>query len=75
MPVKCDISSLNIAIHVLTKTTELEEHFLHLEKGESTDLGNTFWQAHFGKKLKTHLGRGSNKPSTEVLSSLRPRVF
>ena len=40
---------------------------------ESADLGNTFWQAHFGKKEKTHLGRGFNNPSTEVLSSPRPR--
>ena len=26
--------------------------------GESTNLGNTFWQADFGKCKKTHLGRG-----------------
>ena len=43
------------------------------EPGESVDLGNTFWQAHFGKKIKTHLGRGLVKPSTEVLSSPRSR--
>ena len=35
--------------------------------GESTDLGNTFWQEHFDKNKKTHLGRGLVKPSTEVL--------
>ena len=42
--------------------------------GESADLGNTFWQENFGKKEKTHLGRGFNKPSTEVLIS-RPRFY
>ena len=35
--------------------------------GESTDLGNTFWQEHFGKNKKTYLGQGFNKPSIEVL--------
>ena len=45
-----------------------------LDVGESTDLGNTFWQAHFGKNRKTHLGRGLVKPSTEVLIS-RPRFY
>ena len=34
--------------------------------GEFTDLGNNFWQAHFGKNRKTHLSRGFNKPSSEV---------
>ena len=29
--VECKISSLNISIHVLPDTTELEEHLLHLE--------------------------------------------
>ena len=42
--------------------------------GESADLGNTFWQAHFGKNRKTHLGRGLVKPSTEVLIS-RSRFY
>ena len=42
--------------------------------GESADLGNTFWQAHFGKNRKTYLGRGFNKPSTEVLIS-QPRFY
>ena len=37
--------------------------------GEFADLGNTFWQAHFGKNRKTHLSRGLVKPSTEVLIS------
>ena len=40
-------------------------------QGESMDLGNTFWQAHFGKNRKTHLGRGLVKPSTEVLRALK----
>ena len=44
------------------------------QEGESTDLGNTFWQVHFGKNRKTHLGRGLVKPSTEVLIS-RPRFY
>ena len=30
-PAKCKISSLNIAIHVLPDTTDLEENLLHLE--------------------------------------------
>ena len=42
--------------------------------GESTDLGNTFWQGHFGKNKKMHLGRGLVKPLTEVLIS-RPRFY
>ena len=42
--------------------------------GESTDLGNTFWQAHFAKNQKTYLVRGLVKPSTEVLIP-RPRFF
>ena len=42
-----------------------------IHQGESKDLGNTFWQAHFGKKRKTHLGRGLVKPSTEVLRALQ----
>ena len=45
-----------------------------LEEGESMDLGNTFWQALLGKNKKTYLGRGFNKPSTEVLIS-RPRFY
>ena len=44
-------------------------------RGESADLGNTFWQPHFGKNRKMHLGRGLVKPSTEVLSSPRPRYL
>ena len=43
-------------------------------QGESADLGNTFWQAHFSKNRKTHLGRGLVKPSTKVLIS-RPRFY
>ena len=42
--------------------------------GESTDLGNTFWQVNFGKNRKTHLGRELVKPSTEVLIS-QPRFY
>ena len=50
--------------------------------GESMDLGNTFWQADFGKKRKKlprprfyqALDRGL-QTSTEVLSSPRPRFF
>ena len=42
--------------------------------GESADLGNTFWQAHFGKNRKMHLGRGLVKTSTEVLIS-RSRFY
>ena len=42
--------------------------------GESTDLGNTFWQENFGKNKKMYLGRGFNKPSTEVLIS-RPSFY
>ena len=45
-----------------------------MQTGESTDLGNTFWQEHFGKNKKTYLGRGLVKPSTEVLIS-RPRFY
>ena len=30
-PVECEIPSLNISIHVLPDTTELEEWLLHLE--------------------------------------------
>ena len=30
-PVECEIPSLNISIHVLPNTMELEEHLLHLE--------------------------------------------
>ena len=30
-PVKCKIPSLNISIHVLPDTTEMEENLLHLE--------------------------------------------
>ena len=41
--------------------------------GESTDLGNTFWQRHVGKNKKMHLGRGLVKPSTELLIP-RPRA-
>ena len=44
-----------------------------MSEGESTDMGNTFWQTHFGKNRKTHLGRGLVKPSTEVLLIPRPR--
>ena len=29
--VECEIPSLKIAIHILLDTTEIEEHFLHLE--------------------------------------------
>ena len=43
--------------------------------GESADLGNTFWQAHFGKNRKMYFGRGFKKPSTEVFFSPRPRYF
>ena len=43
--------------------------------GESTDLGNTFWQENFGKNKKTYLGRGFNKPSTEVFFSPRSRYL
>ena len=42
--------------------------------GESTDLGNTFWQAHLAKNKKTYLGRGLVKPSTEVLTP-RPGFY
>ena len=42
--------------------------------GESTDLGNTFWQAHLTKNKKTYLSRGLYKPSTEVLKP-RPRFY
>ena len=42
--------------------------------GESTDLGNTFWQAHLAKNKKMYLGRGLVKPSTEVLTP-RPRFY
>ena len=42
--------------------------------GESTDLGNTFWQANLEKNQKTYLGRGLVKPSTEVLTP-RPRFY
>ena len=42
--------------------------------GESTDLGNTFWQAHLAKNKKTYLGRGLFKPSTEVLKP-QPRFY
>ena len=42
--------------------------------GESTDLGNTFWQANLEKNQKMYLGRGLVKPSTEVLIP-RPRFY
>ena len=42
--------------------------------GESTDLGNTFWQAHLAKNKKTYLVRGLVNPSTEVLIP-RPRFY
>ena len=53
----------NKKIHVETQGAW---DLLVLHLGESMDLGNTFWQAHFGKNRKTYLGRGLNKPSTEV---------
>ena len=43
-------------------------------QGESVDLGNTFWQAHLGKNKKTYLGRGLDKPLTELLIP-RPRFY
>ena len=42
--------------------------------GESTDLGNTFWQANLEKNQKTYLGRGLIKPSTELIIS-RPSFY
>ena len=42
--------------------------------GESTDLGNTFWQANLEKNQKTYLGRGLVKPSTELIIP-RPSFF
>ena len=42
--------------------------------GESMDLGNTFWQADFGKNEKNDLDRGFIKPSTEVYSP-QPRFY
>ena len=42
--------------------------------GESTDLGNTFWQGNLEKNQKMYLGRGLVKPSTEVLTP-RPRFY
>ena len=41
---------------------------LYVLRGESADLGNTFWKADFGKNKKMHLDRGFIKPSTEVLT-------
>ena len=61
--VSCDTNNL---IETLDATCDTN-------KGESMDLGNTFWQADLGKTKKTYLDRGFIKPSTEVLIP-RPRV-
>ena len=35
---------------------KLRQNVKIMTKGESTDLGNTFWQVNFSKNRKMHLG-------------------
>ena len=58
------------------KEGQVARHDIYLcsVMGESTDLGNTFLQAHLAKNQKMYLGRGFVKPSTEVLIP-RPRFY
>ena len=43
--------------------------------GESTDLGNTFWQANLEKNQKTYLGRGLVKPRPSFSEALDRAFF
>ena len=63
-PIECEISSLQIAIHVLPNTTELEERLLHLEHlDEQRRDALTANQAH------------KNRVKSQYDKTVKPRVF
>ena len=63
-PIECEIPSLQIAIHVLPDTTELEEWLVHLEHlDEQRRDALTANQAH------------KNRVKTQYDKSVKPRVF
>ena len=63
-PVECEIPSLNIVIHVLPDTTELEERLLHLEHlDEQRRDALTANKAH------------KNNVKIQYNKSVKPRIF
>ena len=62
--VECEILSLNIAIHVLPDTSELEEHLLHLEHlDEQCRDALTTKESH------------KNRVKNQYDKSIKPRIF
>ena len=63
-PIECEILSLRISIHVLSDTTKLQEHLLHLEHlNEQRRDALTANQAH------------ESRVKTQYDKSVKPRIF
>ena len=62
--VECEIPSLNIAIHVLPDTTELEKHLLHLEHLD---------EQHRDALIANEAHK--NRVKSQYDKSVKPRIF